>query len=602
MVCEYGPHSLHHCLYDDSGVSEVFGAVILITIIAAAVGLVAVSVFSQPPPEKIPAVNFLFASKGNIITIHHNGGDPLPEGNYQILVNSYPVPSGSITKFPSPAGNWVIGDTLTIQMNDLSPSSYVQVVYLDGSASYVLASNSTPGGAGGPYAPVASFITDVSSGIAPLDVQFTDTSEYSPDSWVWEFGDGSISFTQHPVHTFTSAGTYTVRLTAENSLGSSTATRIITVSGAPVPVANFTANVTSGIVPLTVQFTDLSENNPTSWSWVFGDGNVSYQQNPQHTFVSVGNYTVSLNATNSAGSNSMTRTEYIQVSSVPFVNYVIEENVFVYGSQLRFSGAKVAGPDATVVITESLSTSDLNRGASIAVNTLYIDGDVTLDGGSAGLGSAVNPGNIYVTGDMNLLSGTRDIYGDVYVRGNLRLKDARIHGNVYVDGDVTLYWTPWLAPGSHIYYTGTLSAPAYYNQGILDKCIHQATVPGFAMPDTALPSVKSSGWYAARGYVSSGPLTDNLKIFAPGYSSSSWTSTVNDVVIIASAGDISITGLGGSGFRGVLFAPNGKATFSGGFFEGVVIARDGFDVISGGTTVTFKNLETYFTSPDDYPF
>lgn len=586
----------------DSANAEMIGMLVLAALFVSAVALIGVFMFSQPLPQKIPAVNFLFASKGNIITIYHNGGDPLPEGNYQIRVNNYAIPSGSITKSPSPAGSWVIGDTLTIQMSDLSPMSYIQVVYLGGSASYILASNSTPGGSGGPYIPLASFITDVSSGTAPLAVQFTDTSENSPDSWSWAFGDGSISFARHPAHTFTTAGTYTVRLTVENSLGNSTATRIISVSPAPVPVANFTANVTSGTVPLTVQFTDLSKNNPTSWSWVFGDGNVSSQQNPRHTYVSPGNYTVNLNATNAAGSNTMTKTEYIRVSPVPFVNYVIEEDVFVYGSQLSFSGANVAGPDATVVLTKSLTTSDLNGGTSIAVNTLYVDGDVTLDHGSAGLGSAVNPGNIYVNGDMSLLNGQREIYGDVYVQGNFVLKDARIHGNVYVDGDVTLYWTPWLAPDSHIYYTGTLSAPAYFNQDILDKCIKQATVPGFTVPDTALPPVKSPSWYAARGYVSSGPLTNNLKIFAPSYSSSSWSSTVNDVVIIATSGDISITGLGGSGLRGVLFAPNGKVTFSGGFFEGVVIARDGFDVISGGTTVTFKNLETYFASPDDYPF
>ncbi|MDD1691449.1 MAG: PKD domain-containing protein [Methanoregula sp.] len=578
------------------------GVLVLVAIFVGAVALIAVFMFSQPQLQKIPAVNLQFASKGNVITIFHDGGDPIPEGYYQIRVNGNTIPSGSVIKSPSPAGNWAIGDTLTITMSDLSPSSYVQVIYLGGSATSVLASNSTPGSSEGPYAPVASFITDVSSGTAPLAVQFTDTSANSPASWSWAFGDGSVSLIQHPAHTYTSAGTYTVTLTARNSLGNSTATRTITVASTPAPVANFTANVSSGFVPLTVQFTDLSENNPTSWSWVFGDGNVSSLQNPRHTYVATGNYSVSLNATNTAGSNNMTKTDYIQVTPVPFVNYVIEEDVFVYGSQLSFSGANVAGPDATVVLTKSLTTSDLNGGTSIAVNTIYIDGDVTLNGGSAGLGSASNPGNIYVTGDVNLLSGSRDIYGDVYVRGNFRLKDARIHGNVYVDGDVTLDWTPWLADGAHIYYTGTLSAPAYFSQAILDKCVHQGTVPGFTMPETAIPSVKPADWYAARGYVSSGPLTDNLKIFASSYTSSSWTSSVNDVVIIASTGDISITGLGGSGIRGVLFAPNGRVTYNGGFFEGVVIARDGFDVTSGGTTVTFKNLDTYFSSADDYPF
>jgi hypothetical protein len=53
---------------------------------------------------------------------------------------------------------------------------------------------------------------------------------------------------------------------------------------------------------------------------------------------------------------------------------------------------------------------------------------------------------------------------------------------------------------------------------------------------------------------------------------------------------------------GIFFAPNGKVTFNGGFLEGVVIARDGFFVTSGGTTVTFKNLEEYISNSEDYPF
>jgi len=53
---------------------------------------------------------------------------------------------------------------------------------------------------------------------------------------------------------------------------------------------------------------------------------------------------------------------------------------------------------------------------------------------------------------------------------------------------------------------------------------------------------------------------------------------------------------------GVFFAPNGKVTLGGGFLEGVVIARDGFYVPTGGTTVTFKNMDQYISDPNDYPF
>ena len=283
-----------------------------------------------------------------------------------------------------------------------------------------------------------------------------------------------------------------------------------------------------------------------------------------------------------------------------FINYVIDENVFVYGNALTFEGGSVAGPGATIVITGDLDTDDLNGGASIAVSEVYIDGDVTLDGGSAGLGSAVEPGTIYVDGDLTLWNGQRHIYGDVYVAKSFRLKDAHIHGDVYVNGDLILDWTPWIAPDAHIYYAGKILPPDDYNIGILAKCVQRAKDWEFEMPDWGMPPTKSADWYASKGYVSGGTLTNNLKVFAPGYSSTSGNSASN-VIIIASTGDISITG-GWSTVTGVFFAPNGKVTFDGNRLEGVVIARDGFFATHGGSTVIFRNIEEYIGNPDDHPF
>jgi PKD repeat protein len=75
--------------------------------------------------------------------------------------------------------------------------------------------------------PVASFAfsgnrTTEPYDMAPLAVQFTDTSTNSPTSWLWSFGDGSSSTSQNPSHTYTNAGTYTVRLTVTNAAGSNT--------------------------------------------------------------------------------------------------------------------------------------------------------------------------------------------------------------------------------------------------------------------------------------------------------------------------------------------------------------------------------------------
>jgi subtilisin family serine protease len=86
--------------------------------------------------------------------------------------------------------------------------------------------------------------------------------------------------------------------------------------GGPVaPVANFSGTPTSGTAPLTVNFTDLSTNSPTSWSWTFGDGGTSTAQNPSRVYAAAGSYTVTLTATNAAGSDGETKTGYITVTS-----------------------------------------------------------------------------------------------------------------------------------------------------------------------------------------------------------------------------------------------------------------------------------------------
>jgi PKD repeat protein len=82
------------------------------------------------------------------------------------------------------------------------------------------------------------------------------------------------------------------------------------------PIANFTANPKSGSASLSVQFTDTSIGNPTSWSWDFNnDGTTdSTSQNPTYTYSSVGNYTVKLTVTNLVGSDSEAKTNYITVT------------------------------------------------------------------------------------------------------------------------------------------------------------------------------------------------------------------------------------------------------------------------------------------------
>ena len=79
------------------------------------------------------------------------------------------------------------------------------------------------------------------------------------------------------------------------------------------PGSHFVASPSVGAVPLDVTFTDRSTDNPTSWSWDFGDGTTSTQQNPTHDYTAVGRYTVSLTAVTDLGTDTETKQRCIAV-------------------------------------------------------------------------------------------------------------------------------------------------------------------------------------------------------------------------------------------------------------------------------------------------
>jgi hypothetical protein len=77
--------------------------------------------------------------------------------------------------------------------------------------------------------PVALFRYDMEDTLSPLQQTFTDLSYYEPDTWFWDFGDGTQSQEKDPVHSFPAPGTYTVCLTASNANASDTYCRQVTV-------------------------------------------------------------------------------------------------------------------------------------------------------------------------------------------------------------------------------------------------------------------------------------------------------------------------------------------------------------------------------------
>jgi PKD repeat protein len=162
--------------------------------------------------------------------------------------------------------------------------------------------------------PSAKFSTNVRSGYAPLYVQFTDLSG-NVIGRNWNFGDGTSSTERNPVHIYRKTGKYNVSLTVKNAAGSNKVIKpnYIVVSVLKPPVSAFSASPLNGKAPLTVKFTDRSTNNPTSWSWDFGDKSISTVKNPIHKYTKAGKFNVKLTVKNSKGANSVTKSGYIIV-------------------------------------------------------------------------------------------------------------------------------------------------------------------------------------------------------------------------------------------------------------------------------------------------
>lgn len=163
----------------------------------------------------------------------------------------------------------------------------------------------------------ANIYTTVDTAFVSDVVSFTDASSGSPTSWTWDFGDGRYASSASSNHAFASPGDYTIKLTAANHTGSDTTSVQIHILPAPIPVAHFTADTTAIPAGTSVQFHDMSSNQPTSWEWDFGNGITSSQQNPSRAFQTPGTYTIKLTAANAYGADSIIKHDYLHVFEAP---------------------------------------------------------------------------------------------------------------------------------------------------------------------------------------------------------------------------------------------------------------------------------------------
>jgi PKD repeat protein len=146
--------------------------------------------------------------------------------------------------------------------------------------------------------PVASFTMDKTSAEVNDVVTFTNTSQNATE-YEWNFGDGNTSDLENPTHSYANNGTFTIQLRATGDGGTDAATNSINITSPPA-VAGFEVDDTTVFVNVTISFTNTSQNGE-NYSWDFGDGNTSTDENPEYSYTEIGTYDVELTVTGKGG-------------------------------------------------------------------------------------------------------------------------------------------------------------------------------------------------------------------------------------------------------------------------------------------------------------
>ncbi len=154
----------------------------------------------------------------------------------------------------------------------------------------------------------SDFKVDTVSGCAPAVIRFHDLTTGNPTSWFWDLGNGITSTQQNPNTLYFEAGKYTIKLIVKKGNITDTIVREDYITIYSPPVVNFSFSDSTGCLPLTVNFTDMSDpvsGSIVSREWDFGDGTFSNLNYISHDYNVAGNFTVALQVKNSFGCTSI---------------------------------------------------------------------------------------------------------------------------------------------------------------------------------------------------------------------------------------------------------------------------------------------------------
>ncbi|MBL0343146.1 MAG: PKD domain-containing protein [Bacteroidetes bacterium] len=182
-------------------------------------------------------------------------------------------------------------------------------------------------------------------------VSFTDvsTSFDGPiTSWNWNFGDGTVSVSNDPYHSFPASGTYAVTLEVATIYGcTAIVTDSVSVYSLPIPVISSVANCIYDPVTFN-NITAVGDTTIYQYLWNFGDGNTSVIQDPNHLYASAGSYNVSLVMTNGNGC-SATASTMVDLSPAPDADFNFTDACAETGVQFNNTSTISSGTIASYI-------------------------------------------------------------------------------------------------------------------------------------------------------------------------------------------------------------------------------------------------------------
>ncbi|PCH67957.1 MAG: hypothetical protein COC06_10425 [Bacteroidales bacterium] len=317
-------------------------------------------------------------------------------------------------------------------------------------------------------APVADFSVSKTSALVDEEIQFNNLSENAKD-YLWDFGDGNVSLEKSPMHWYTNSGTYKVTLTV-TSAGKLNSKSIKVDIAHPSPVAGFTMDKAEAKVNETITFTNVTVN-ASSYAWDFGDGNTSNEENPKHTYLSAGNFTVSLVATGDGGEQTVSKT--IDITHLaPVASFTIDNTSALLEEVITFTNTSENTTSYLWDFGDGRTSTEENPKHSFSIGgTFTVSLTATGDGGEDTLTKTVE----IIVDDANIFPGFGTPYAalaETWAKFKKTLPYSNYEQRAITSSSGTIYTEIYLINESVVIYFQSESGSEIVNDNDVVTQIH----------------------------------------------------------------------------------------------------------------------------------